>query len=530
MGSTKMEDIVIGSGPAGVSAAWALLKQGRNVTMLDVGEQLEAEKSDLRSRLASVDPGEWLKDDISLYTESGDFEKNGTIRPFGSDFLFRDSVGFFDNQKKNSTIALRPSFATGGLSNGWGASILPYRQEDILDWPSSARKLDTHYEALRDFMPMASKADALKDLFPMLSIPKDTSLPLSTQAEALLARLETKKERLSQSGIYFGQARQAVNQECRKCGMCSYGCAYGVIFNATQTLEKLLENTAFSYQKGLYVIRFEEYGGGVRLWAHDMCNRQEVMYSAKRVFVACGVLPTFKLVMNSLAYFDQPIYMKDSQHFYLPLLHFWQAGQDPGTEETNSLVQLFIEIIDPGHHQKTAHIQIYTFNDLFPADMRKRFGPFAKFFTPLIKQLSQRLIVAQGFLHSDYSSEIEIRLIRVGKKTILRMKESGNAKTRQAINRVRNKLLKMSRATGLLPLTPLSRLGNAGSSFHCGSTFPMRDKPEGLESDTLGRPAGLHRVFVVDASVLPSIPATTITLSVMANAHRIAMESANVAD
>lgn len=41
----------------------------------------------------------------------------------------------------------------------------------------------------------------------------------------------------------------------------------------------------------------------------------------------------------------------------------------------------------------------------------------------------------------------------------------------------------------------------------------------------LGRPHGLSRVHVVDASVLPSIPATTISYLVMANAHRIATES-----
>ena len=41
------------------------------------------------------------------------------------------------------------------------------------------------------------------------------------------------------------------------------------------------------------------------------------------------------------------------------------------------------------------------------------------------------------------------------------------------------------------------------------------------QSDALGRPMGRSRVHVVDASSLPSIPATTITFSVMANAHRI---------
>ena len=63
-----------------------------------------------------------------------------------------------------------------------------------------------------------------------------------------------------------------------------------------------------------------------------------------------------------------------------------------------------------------------------------------------------------------------------------------------------------------------------GRGFHTGGTFPRRERPEGMETDLLGRPAGFERVSAVDATVLPSIPATTITLTVMANAHRIASE------
>ena len=61
-----------------------------------------------------------------------------------------------------------------------------------------------------------------------------------------------------------------------------------------------------------------------------------------------------------------------------------------------------------------------------------------------------------------------------------------------------------------------------GRGFHTGGGFRMRDRPTGLESDLLGRPAGLQRVHLVDASVFPSMPAITIMLTVMANAQRIA--------
>jgi len=49
----------------------------------------------------------------------------------------------------------------------------------------------------------------------------------------------------------------------------------------------------------------------------------------------------------------------------------------------------------------------------------------------------------------------------------------------------------------------------------------MAAQPKPGESDLLGRPYGMRRIHAVDATVLPSIPATTITLTVMANAYRI---------
>ena len=42
------------------------------------------------------------------------------------------------------------------------------------------------------------------------------------------------------------------------------------------------------------------------------------------------------------------------------------------------------------------------------------------------------------------------------------------------------------------------------------------------ETDLLGRPGGWSRVHVVDSSVFPSLPGTTVALLAMANAVRIA--------
>lgn len=519
---------MIGSGPAGIAAALALVAQGREVTMLDVGEQLESENAELKARLSLSEPVAWQQSDISLMTGSRRAEKIDSIRPFGSDFLFADRFGIFARNQPSESIGLRPSFAVGGLSNGWGASILPYRAEDLGDWPLSTRELSPHYEALRSFVPVAARPDDLEDLFPMLSVTKDTSLPLTSQARELLRRLHAKRSRLNASGIFFGHARVAVSStDCRRCGMCLYGCPYGLIFNSSALLDRLSANEKFSYRSGHYVTRFEETSRHVRVFSTELNSGGESELRCERLFIGAGVLPTAQLVLNSLGHFDAPILVRDSQYFLLPLLQSWWPTPDPAHESAHTLTQLFVEIIDPAVDEHTVHTQLYTYNDLFGVDMRARFGVLAGALSPLIDHVSRRLIVAQGFLHSDVSSTIELRLVRSEGIPRLVLVEKINPANVTAISRARKKLSVAFRASGLLPLAPLSRSGSTGSSFHCGGTFSMRDRPSGLESDVLGRPAGLRRVHVVDASVFPSIPATTITLSVMANAHRIAVGSAS---
>jgi len=50
---------VVGSGPAGVSCAMALLQKGVQVTLLDLGLELDAKASDQLVKLQSLGPEKW---------------------------------------------------------------------------------------------------------------------------------------------------------------------------------------------------------------------------------------------------------------------------------------------------------------------------------------------------------------------------------------------------------------------------------------------------------------------------------------
>lgn len=515
-----MPDIVVGSGPSGASAAMGLLARGRSVVMVDVGEQLEPELEARRATLASLSPDEWDATLVRQYKAPQLLQQTEDIRRYGSDFLLRDPDS--GPAPRPPWLGLRRSFALGGLSNGWGAAVLPYRNEDLAGWPIGVDDLAPHYRAVADFMPIAGRRDDLEALFPALDMSRSRPLAASAQAETLLLRIGRQREALAAIGVVGGAARQAAQGACVRCGLCLHGCPYEYVFKASQVVEQMRARPGFSYRPGLRVLAFEEAAGGVRVICRRSDGSQEVV-AGDRLFLGAGVLSTAEIVLRSMAA-ETELELRDSQHLFLPMLHLWSAGADPARERRHALTQVFLELVDPTVSPFTVHAQLYTYNEFYALDMMRRYGARLPSAGPLFEILCRRLIVSQIFLHSEHSHRIGIRWTPEADELQLRLIE--NPETGQAAARARRAMAKAVGRLGLAALIPASRAGAPGSSFHVGGAMPMRRRPTGLESDRLGRINGLSRVHLVDASNFPTIPATTITYSVMANAHRIALEAA----
>ena len=137
------------------------------------------------------------------------------------------------------------------------------------------------------------------------------------------------------------------------------------------------------------------------------------------------------------------------------------------------------------------------------------------------------MFICQGYLHSAISPTMELTLSRGADAKIgqLKISSESHRPAKSLARKIVHNFSKASISCGILPITSVIDADIPGRGNHIGGTFPMSKHPKPFESDTLGRPECLNRVHVVDASVLPSIPATTITFGVMVNAHRIAKET-----
>lgn len=519
---------VAGSGPAGVSCAVALLQQGARVTLLDPGLELEQERSAQLVKLQGIKPEAWQRSDT-------DFLKKGTAAgvdgiplkyAYGSDFTYRDPGVDWSLAKEG--VDIHPSFAKGGLSTVWGAAVLPYRQNDMKGWPVGERELAPHYGEVFKFMPLAGRHDALEAEFPLHS--ERTHAPqMSRQAHDFLEDIEASKDGLKRHGIVGGASRLAMwaqtssgQSGCCYCGQCMYGCPYEMIYCSAHTLPTLCKHPNFTYRKNVSVDRVSESGSEVTLHAHDVITHERLELHGERVFLACGVLATTKILLDSMDAFGRSVTLQDSYYFLLPTLRL-KATPGASLEHLHTLSQAFLEIMDPEVSAQTVHLQVYTYNELYATAIRKLFGSSLQFLSRASLRLLDRLILIQGFLSSECSPSIRVTLSRdshSGKST-LHLAPLANEKTAPTLKRIVRKLKRSYGELRAIPLGPMLRPGKPGRSFHSGGTFPMHAAPAPFQSDVYGRPYGFNLVHAVDSTVLPSVPATTITVSVMANAHRI---------
>jgi choline dehydrogenase-like flavoprotein len=516
--ATRHDCIVIGSGASGVAAAKALLDAGRRVHMIDGGLRLEPE---CEAALATAKAAGRLTPQTAPWIRQQDPKaKIPRKLLYGSDFPFREAPERMRLDSKS--VGAEPTLAQGGFSNIWGASVLPFAASDTPDWPVSEAELAPHYAAVARILNIAGEHDDLNAWLPLYA-PPISQLRASDQAAKLLANLKKHREALRGEHVCFGRARVAVAASgCTYCGLCLHGCPDKLIYNAGQTLAELRKHPAFTYKADVIVETVSEAAGAGAIQALERNSGAPLAFKADKIFIAAGAMATTAMLLRSSGAYDHTVRLKDSQYFLLPLAMF-SGVKGARREDLHTMAQIFLELRDPEISPYTVHLQVYTYNDVLARTVRKRLGPLGE---PAARWGDAHFVLIQGYLHSDHSGGIDMTLRREGARDRLEARGVINPETRKKIAKIISKLAGLANKTGAFPLAPLAEVSDPGRGFHHGGAFPMRAAPGTGQTDTLGRPFGWSNIHVVDASVLPSIPATTITYPVMANAHRIATQAA----
>ncbi len=499
--------------------------------MLDLGGDFDPETLALKTAMSSVKPLEWSSAQRKRARRGMEPGTGGVKvkQHFGSDFPYRELTD--PGVAYAITGGLGASSCVGGFSKVWGAAALPYRSQDMSGWPIGQSDLAGDYQAVLQFAGLSAEADDLAAELPLFTDQPERLIG-SSQAEALLTRWTRHRQKLLQGGIRFGRSRLMVRggpppAGCRACGHCLYGCPYDKIFDAAQQLGRLEQSGRFAYRGGYKVKLVREERNRATVEAIRLVDGGAADFIGDRVFLAAGVISSTEIVLRSLSRYGEELSIADSQYYVVPMLGP-RSARSPREEGLHTLAQLFLEIDQPDLSPYLVHLQIYTYNEMISRFLAHSIGRLGKLGDWLAAQAERRTYFLQGYLHSHHSASLTLCLERRSDGTErLRVRPRPNAATAVRVRSVMRHLLRHAPRLGLVPAFPLLHVTEPGRGFHSGGTMPM-SKDEGtaanrdkIATDLLGRPAGWRRIHVADASTFPSIPATTITLTAMANAYRI---------
>ena len=525
--------LVVGSGAAAAAVARTLARRpDQLVTVLDLGGRLEDERRAAVDRMSRREEEAWDPADLALVTARGD-ARGGRVpqkRSYGSAYPFRD-LG------QVTGVAGRPadtnrevvSSAYGGFTTVWGAQLMPFARSTVDRWPVRWAELEPHYRAVLQEVPLAAETDDLAELYPLIH-PTSGLPPLGPRAEAVLARYDRHRAALRARGVTVGRARLAFRAAaCTRCGLCMTGCPHQLIYSAAQTMDAVRRLPNVRYLDGLLVESVRQEGATVVARARDLRTGTHHEFRADRLFLAAGALGTTRLVLGSLPTPPPVVLALESRQFVVPLLSTRPVGdrrRPGGRTFTLNQFNVLFSFDEEGHD--SAHLHCYPHNpavtDGLPWPLRHRAA------SPVTDQVLRRLTVAFGYLPSWASPGIRVRPGQRSAGGLPELHLDAPAQRQQPpmVRAVLRRLLRAAPALDLWPALSSVTVSGAAKSYHVGGTFPHRagSVPDGgpAGTDRWGRLTAWDRVHLVDGAVLPSIAATTFTLTVMANAQRIATE------
>jgi choline dehydrogenase-like flavoprotein len=511
--------LIVGSGPAGIAAARKLA--GSGLRMIDAGLSVESEfpHNTLNDALNAGDATTLLGSNWeSLSTISNPKMVHPKLRSAATSHVANGES--FDLYKDHGSAPLRSygSYALGGMSNAWGGQLLRYTQKDLDEagrWPIQASQLEPYYSDLEKHIGISGMND---DMFEFLG-DSDNLLPPSPilpAAQRLLENYLSKRKALNKSGLKIGRARLSVLTEAYR-GYQKYefgdkelySTAPDSLYSAKRTLKELITQKNIEYFPGLKLRTYKEFPDFVEIEAEIVGSDEIVTMRARHLLLACGTLHTSKLILENENLRNEKLPFMDHPPTLIPFFLPTMFGKKLPSQSYP--IQLIASLEEK---DRLDFISFYQPSSLLWTDMIYSIPLPLNSSLELLKNILPGMLVAQVWQSSNPSNENVMGITADGS---IRIDYPENIPYQGL-----KTLLSNMRAIGAYSMRFLASLPEPGWGFHYAGTLPMRKNPMTLETHKDCRLWNSKRIRVIDGSVLPSLPSKNISLTIMANAARVA--------
>ncbi|MFZ1960496.1 MAG: GMC oxidoreductase [Methylovirgula sp.] len=500
--------IVVGSGPAGISVAWPMVRAGISVLMIDASSNTQSTAP--RSRPLNefrVDADRWR--DRFGPNLAGLAELDGVSPKFSMPQMEAVLDGFCSR----NGVATRNFFAAGSLANGglskvWGALAVPFEDSEFAGFPFDAAALRASYEAVTGRIGVSGGAGS------------DPITLTSEAARLLLARYELRKR---DAGFELQPATNAVLEEardgrqaCSRCGLCLFGCSRGSIYDSACEIPALQRFDNFSYRSDHFV-RAIHADGSEHVLDVEVGNTRRTI-RAPVIVLAAGAIATSALALRRLNWIDRPVRLLTTPAaaaaFFMPRF----IGRDL-PDHSFGLGQLFYRI----RTERGGAAGVVYGADALPVDLFAARMPVGRpFALRLADALAPALLMTTCYVPGALSQNTLSVHERDGKGSIT----IEGTLTRNALQALRAALKQLQRSVfwlGAIPVPGSATFLQPGADAHYGGTLPMNGEGPVFTS-ARGELNGCPGLFIADGAALPRLPSTHPTLTIMANADRIGHE------
>jgi len=522
---TDIDVLIVGSGPAGVAAAFPLVEAGLRVFMVDVGKQGMLSSPDQPYKTMRMqDPAQWAqllgREFQSLSTDHA-VAVSPKFRVPRLTFAFDEYAEAYRLETKDSVIS--GSLAAGGLSNAWGAGVGCFDDTDLAKFPIRASDLAASFRRIGERIGLSGTADDdLSDFFGH-DVPLGPPTAADQKLLGMLARYHRRREPAEQHGVILGRCRHAVlttpsgsRNKCMECGQCLWGCAENAIYNSAFDLERLKKSAQFEWLPGVFIEKVQIVDNRPTALGRQHGSNKPITLSACTILLASGAIGSAAIVLRSLRLELSIRLLSTPAASFALWLPAWLGTAVP--ERFFALGEIAFKVTWMTGESGYAFGAIFSTHGLPVTEFINRFPVSRRAARGLSRILLPTIAVGNCFFPGELSDH---RLKLTFDDRII-VQGGFKDELPNRLQDVRNRLSRTLRRYGAWLMPGTFTLGHAGADAHYAGTVPMRENPAPHESNRDGQVMGLPGVYVVDGATFPALPAKSHTFTIMANADRIA--------
>ncbi len=516
----SFDAIIIGSGPASISAVVPLLNSGKRVLMLDWGNTQDLQpprKSHYKLRGSDSKQHRWMIG-REYYTLKNIASVSPKLRVPTLNYVFEGFDEYFNTETSNFFVT--GSLAKGGLSNAWGAGVAALSPNHLIkEYGSNYREMLLSYSNVAARMGISGKnEDRLSSYFGV-----DKWAREGTELDELPRyMLDNCKESNPNSDVYFGRSRVAVltedangRKKCEKLGNCLWGCTNKSIYSSKYDLDDLKDKENFTYLSGIKVENLVSNNDIVTVEAYDSEGNYKT-FSAASCFLGAGTLSSTKILVKALKLINCKISIQScpTAAFLLFIPRFLGRkvlNSEFGLGQVSFRVKLSNKLNGFGSFFGTQGLPLFEFVRYLPIGMSSGIKFLSKIMSScLVGNLFLPGTISKSYIEIDSSGNMSIK----GEyDQDLYLKAGSEAKRKLTMSLLKKKCF----------IVPFSfKFTESGACIHYASTFPISSNSEIASCKQNGEVSGLDNVYLIDGASLPSLSEKSHTLTIMANADRIA--------